>query len=50
MAQGMRADAGIETGLQEVFIEFSSDRASAESLSVFVDKEGVGVERFFAGV
>ena len=50
VAEGMRADAGIETGLEEVFIEFSADRASAESLSVFVDIEGVLVESFFARV
>jgi len=50
VAEGMRADLGVESGLKEVFIEFTSDRAGTKSLAVFVDEQGLLVEGFLASV
>jgi len=48
--EGVRADFWVESGLEEVFVEFSTYRACAESVSVLVDEKGLLIELFLTWV
>jgi len=50
MPQRVRADAGIEAGADEVFVEFAPDRSRAERFTVLVQEDADGIAALALGI